>query len=109
MTPAMILSRCRESGIPLSANGDRLHVGVEPDQIPADLLGELKAHKTELVALLANPWAPGGEYYERIRSGWRLSRTEDGGYVWLEPGTWREVSLSRTFEVDALTRAVSAQ
>jgi hypothetical protein len=33
-------------------------------------------------------WAPGGEAYERIRSGWRLSRTPDGDYVWLEPGTW---------------------
>jgi hypothetical protein len=34
-------------------------------------------------------WMPGGECYERIRSGWRLSRTPDGGgYVWREPGTW---------------------
>jgi hypothetical protein len=33
-------------------------------------------------------WMPGGECYERIRSGWRLSRTPDGGYVWLEPGSW---------------------
>jgi hypothetical protein len=32
-------------------------------------------------------WMLDGELYERIRSGWRLSRTPDG-YVWLEPGTW---------------------
>lgn len=88
MTPATILLRCRDFGIPLSVNGDRLHVGVEFDRIPADLLAELKAYKAELVALLANPWAPGGEYYDRIRAGWRLSRTPDGGYAWLEPGTW---------------------
>lgn len=53
MTAETILSRCRALGIPISMNGDRLHVGVESDRLPADLLDELKAHKAELLAMLS--------------------------------------------------------
>lgn len=89
MAVQTFISRIEQAGFTMRAEGDRLIVS--PFSKLTDELREfIKRHKDELLVELAvRRWMPGGECYERIRSGWRLSRTEDGGYVWLEPGTWR--------------------
>jgi hypothetical protein len=83
-----IMTQAKAHGITLWAEGGTIRYRGDDSAISA-LLPELKAHKDELLVELAvRRWMPGGEYYERIRSGWRLLRTLDGGYAWLEPGTW---------------------
>lgn len=88
MTEQIFLFQLEQAGFTLRAEGDLLIVG--PFSKLTDEQKEfIRAHKAELLAELAvRAWLPGGTNYERIRSGWRLSRTEDGNYVWREPGTW---------------------
>jgi hypothetical protein len=87
MTAQTFLSRIEAVGFKVEADGEKLIVS--PSSKLTDEQREfIKRHKDELLVELAvRRWMPGGECYERIRSGWRLARTPDG-YVWLEPGTW---------------------
>lgn len=88
MTARTFLSRIEQAGFTMRADGERLIVS--PSSKLTDERREfIRRHKGELLVELAiRRWLPGGEYYERIRSGWRLSRKPDGDYVWLEPGSW---------------------
>jgi hypothetical protein len=88
MTAQTFLSRIEDAGFNVEADGERLIVSPF-SKLTDEQRAFIKRHKDELLVELAvRRWMPGGECYERIRSGWRLSRTPDGGYVWLEPGSW---------------------
>ncbi len=84
MTAASLLARLDALGVSAKADGGSLHLR-PASAIPADLLGVLRTHKAELLALLTSlandPLAP------CLNCGcglwWRLSVTSGG------PGPWR--------------------
>ena len=53
MTPALLLSSLRASGVVLTAKGGKLAYDAPSGVLTAALLAELRAHKAELLALLA--------------------------------------------------------
>lgn len=53
MTARDLVARFRALEIPIYKAGDRLHVGIDTELMPADLLAALKAHKPEILAILA--------------------------------------------------------
>lgn len=55
MSAESVMRKCREIGIPLSANGDKIHVGVDPESVPADILTSLKRYKPKILAALKRP------------------------------------------------------
>jgi hypothetical protein len=54
MNAADVLRQCARAGVLVSADGGRLHVrSVDGAPVPSDLLVDLRAHKAELLAILA--------------------------------------------------------
>lgn len=53
MTARTLVARFRALEIPIYKAGDRLHVGIDRELMPADLLAALKTHKPEILGVLA--------------------------------------------------------
>ena len=58
MTPLELLADLDAQGVRLTAHGDRLAFDAPSGVVTPDLRGLLKAHKPELLAILAAPVAP---------------------------------------------------
>lgn len=92
----MLTERLRALGVELSIEGGGLVFDAPEDALSADLIAEMKAHRSELIAAIEHRDAPEmdpiggvfcpfcrGDRFEDVRMGWRCVKCDRLAWWWL--------------------------
>lgn len=92
----MLIERLIALGVELSIEGDCLVFDAPEGALSPDLIAEMKAHRSELIAAIEHRDAPGigpiggvfcpfcrGDRFEDVRMGWRCVKCDRLAWCWI--------------------------